>query len=323
MLLQMDRYDPATLTLLAFYFTILVMLSFYGSHRYTMVYLYRKYARGKPDPEPKRRWGPDELPAVTVQLPLYNERYVAARLIDAVCALDYPGDRLEIQVLDDSTDDTTSIAQEIVDRWARRGPRHRAASTATDRTGYKAGALEGRHRGRARGVRRRLRRRLHPRTRLLAPTVHHFTDPTVGMVQARWDAPEPRLLAAHPHAGDPPRRAFRHRAHRPQPLRATSSTSTARRASGVGRRSTTPAAGSTTRSPKTWICPTGPSSRGGASCSCATSTAPSEIPVEMNAFKAPAAPLGEGLDADGALKLMGRIMRAISPPISSSRRSTT
>src|SRR5207344_1188527 len=80
-------------------------------------------------------------PAVTIQLPIYNEMYVADRLIDSVCQIDYPRELLEIQVLDDSTDETTSVAERAVRRNAAQGIDityiHR-----TDRTGYKAGALE-------------------------------------------------------------------------------------------------------------------------------------------------------------------------------------
>src|ERR1041384_4632665 len=88
------------------YLALIVLLSFYGIHRYWILYLYYRYYKwAKPIPIPAI---PDPLPTVTVQLPVYNERYVVARLIDAVCRLDYPRDRLEIQVLDDSTDDTTA-----------------------------------------------------------------------------------------------------------------------------------------------------------------------------------------------------------------------
>src|SRR6201999_2183766 len=88
----------------------------------------------------------EDLPFVTVQLPIYNEQYVIDRLIDACCRLDYPRDRFEIELLDDSTDETTQVAEEIVQRYA--------AGTAgllpqpvhylhrTNRHGYKAGALE-------------------------------------------------------------------------------------------------------------------------------------------------------------------------------------
>ena len=86
--------------LLALYYLILGILAFYGLHRMALVTLYYR-TRKRSTPRPP---DPEEWPTVTVQLPLYNEMYVAGRLIDAVCDLDYPRDRLEIQVLDDSTD---------------------------------------------------------------------------------------------------------------------------------------------------------------------------------------------------------------------------
>src|SRR6201985_2197459 len=92
---------------LATYFLVLVILSVYGSHRDVMAYLYYKY-RGNL-PAPKARF--ETLPRVTIQLPVFNEMYVVERLIDAVAAIEYPRDRLEIQVLDDSTDETQGIAR--------------------------------------------------------------------------------------------------------------------------------------------------------------------------------------------------------------------
>lgn len=179
-------YNTPTLVLLAVYFAILVVLSFYGSHRYTMVYLYRKYAANKPDPAPLDTFEEHDLPFVTIQLPMFNERYVAARLIHAVAKMDYPRDRFEIQVLDDSTDDTTALCQVIVDELAEQGLDisliHR-----TDRTGYKAGALE--HgltvaKGSLVAV---FDADFLPEASFLRQTVHHFSDSEIGMVQARWE----------------------------------------------------------------------------------------------------------------------------------------
>src|SRR5437588_8845119 len=128
---------PAETLILAAYFFVLIILAVYGWHRYYLVYLYMKYR----DREPKAGPPLDPLPRVTIQLPIYNEMYVADRLIDAVCRIDYPRELLEIQVLDDSTDETTSVAERAVRRNAAEGIDisyiHRA-----DRTGYKAGALE-------------------------------------------------------------------------------------------------------------------------------------------------------------------------------------
>src|ERR1017187_2845989 len=91
------------------YLSLLFLLSLYGVHRYWILYLYFRYYKwAEPVPVPAL---PVELPIVTVQLPVYNERYVVERLIDAVCRMDYPRERLDIQVLDDSTDDTGDIVR--------------------------------------------------------------------------------------------------------------------------------------------------------------------------------------------------------------------
>src|SRR6201991_1630777 len=102
---------------LATYFFVLVILAVYGWHRYYLVYLYMKNKGRQPVPaEPL-----EQLPTITIQLPLYNEMYVADRLINAVCRIDYPRERLEIQVLDDSTDETRGIAELAVRRHAAQG----------------------------------------------------------------------------------------------------------------------------------------------------------------------------------------------------------
>ena len=164
------------------YFALLACLSVYGLHRCYLVYLYTKYrqpARGAGLPEDAPN------PRVTVQLPLYNEMYVAERLIAAVARLEYPRDRLEIQVLDDSTDETRQIAQRVVAHWADRGFSiqylHRA-----ERTGFKAGAL-------ADGLRRATGEFIVifdadfiPPADFLTRTLPPFRDSRVGMVQARW-----------------------------------------------------------------------------------------------------------------------------------------
>jgi cellulose synthase/poly-beta-1,6-N-acetylglucosamine synthase-like glycosyltransferase len=171
---------PETL-ILAAYFFVLIVLAVYGWHRYYLVYLYMKH-RGN---EPKAGPLPDPLPRVTIQLPLYNEMYVADRLIDAVCRIDYPREKLEIQVLDDSVDETRSIAGAAVRRWSEQGVDikyyHRA-----DRTGFKAGALEAGLKvatGEYVGI---FDADFIPTTDFLMRLMPHFADPKVGMVQARW-----------------------------------------------------------------------------------------------------------------------------------------
>jgi cellulose synthase/poly-beta-1,6-N-acetylglucosamine synthase-like glycosyltransferase len=172
---------PAETAILATYFFVLVILAVYGWHRYYLIYLYMKTK----DRQPVAVKHFDALPLVTVQLPIYNEMYVADRLIDAVCQLDYPRELLEIQVLDDSTDETRSVAEQAVRRNAARGIDihylHR-----TDRTGYKAGALEaGLHQAKGDFI-AIFDADFTPTQDFLRRTVHFFTDPTVGLVQARW-----------------------------------------------------------------------------------------------------------------------------------------
>lgn len=173
---------PALLTL---YYGILGVLALYGVHRLVLVALYVRHRRHGAR-RPAAPAAPEDWPPVTVQLPLYNEMYVARRLIGAVCALDYPRDRLEIQVLDDSTDETTAIVAAEVARQRARGfaihHLHR-----TERTGFKAGAL-------AAGLARAAGRLVAvfdadfvPRPDFLLAAVPHFADPAVGMVQGRWE----------------------------------------------------------------------------------------------------------------------------------------
>ncbi len=169
-----------TLTL-ATYFFVLIILAVYGWHRYYIVYLYMKYR----DKQPKTGPALSPTPVVTIQLPLYNEMYVADRLIASVCALEYPRELLEIQVLDDSTDETCGIAERAVRRFAEQGVDikyfHRA-----DRAGYKAGALEAGlkvARGEFIGI---FDADFLPSADFLTRLMPHFAAPQVGMVQARW-----------------------------------------------------------------------------------------------------------------------------------------
>ncbi|MDR1988708.1 MAG: glycosyltransferase family 2 protein [Acidobacteriaceae bacterium] len=169
-----------TLTL-ASYFFVLIVLAVYGWHRYYLVYLYMKNR----DRQPKAGPPLSPMPVVTIQLPLYNEMYVADRLIAAVCDIEYPRDLLEIQVLDDSTDETTNIAERAVRRYAAEGIDikyfHR-----TDRTGFKAGALEAglaSARGEFVAI---FDADFLPGADFLTQLMPHFADAKVAMVQARW-----------------------------------------------------------------------------------------------------------------------------------------
>src|ERR1700733_13451323 len=178
-LYQWNAFDT---TLLIPYFLVMIVLAFYGMHRYQLVYLYYKH-RDRAVIEPPAHFA--ELPRITVQLPIFNEQYVIDRLIDACCRLDYPSDRLEIQVLDDSTDETQQVASALVERYRALGHNivylHR-----TDRYGYKAGALDA-------GLKRAAGELIAifdadfvPPPDWLMQVVHHFAQPGIGMVQTRW-----------------------------------------------------------------------------------------------------------------------------------------
>src|ERR1700736_694862 len=125
------------LALLIPYFIVLILLASYGLHRYILVYLYYKH-KDKRTTEPDGHF--EDLPRITVQLPIFNEQYVVERLLESVCKLKYPREKLDIQVLDDSTDETAAVARNLVERYAALGNpisyHHR-----TNREGFKAGAL--------------------------------------------------------------------------------------------------------------------------------------------------------------------------------------
>ncbi len=164
------------------YVLALCILFAFGLHGLVMVYYYHKTKAFK-HPEAN---SPVDLPLVTVQLPLYNEMYVVERLIESVCALDYPIEKLEIQVLDDSTDETVHANRELVDRYAERGFDisyvHRV-----NREGYKAGALKHgmiQAKGEFIAI---FDADFVPKPDFLHQTIRHFENSKVGMVQTRWE----------------------------------------------------------------------------------------------------------------------------------------
>ncbi len=164
------------------YFTILTILSVYGIHRYEIIRTYFKYRKNAVTEPPKRF---DRLPSVTIQLPLYNERYVVERLVDEVVKMDYPQDLLQIQVLDDSTDDTAPFADALVERYRNMGYpieyHHR-----TNRHGFKAGALQEGLNSATGELVAVFDADFCPPPDFLQRTVHFFADPKVGVVQTRW-----------------------------------------------------------------------------------------------------------------------------------------
>lgn len=163
------------------YTVVLLGLAGYGFHRITILFLYFKHGRKRPMPD--RNF--EELPLVTVQLPVFNEMHVVDRLLDSVAALDYPQDKLQIQILDDSTDETVEISKKGAARLRERGFDAECLHR-TDRTGFKAGALE-------EGMKEAkgefiliLDADFVPNADLLQETIHHFTNDKIALVQTRW-----------------------------------------------------------------------------------------------------------------------------------------
>ncbi len=167
--------------ILAIYFVVLGILAIYGFHRTQLLFLYWKNRRNALLPAERF----DVLPRVTVQLPMYNEMYVVERLLESVAKLDYPKEALEIQVLDDSTDETQRIARAKVDELRTQGF-DASYVHRVDRTGFKAGALdEGQDVAKGEFL-LVLDADFMPTASLLKDLVHYFTNDRVAMVQARW-----------------------------------------------------------------------------------------------------------------------------------------
>ncbi len=164
------------------YFAVLIVLSCYGLHRYEMIRGYWKHRKMLSETAPATF---AELPRVTVQLPIYNERYVVERLLEAASKINYPLHLLQIQVLDDSTDETHPFTERLVGEYRAAGLPieyiHR-----TNREGYKAGALQNGLRTATGEIVAIFDADFVPPPDFLERTVQHFADPQVGMVQTRW-----------------------------------------------------------------------------------------------------------------------------------------
>ncbi|RPI75675.1 MAG: glycosyltransferase, partial [Ignavibacteriales bacterium] len=164
------------------YFLSLSILFIFGCHGFIMIYYHRKY-KGV-IPIPKDKVSTDSL--VTIQLPLYNEMYVAERLINAVCEIDYPKDKLQIQVLDDSTDETTKVVHAAVEIKKAEGY-DITHVRRNSRKGFKAGALkEGMKTSKGEFI-AIFDADFIPHKDFLKKTLSFFTDNKIGMVQTRWE----------------------------------------------------------------------------------------------------------------------------------------
>jgi cellulose synthase/poly-beta-1,6-N-acetylglucosamine synthase-like glycosyltransferase len=175
---QLNGFDLAVMIP---YFIVLLILAMYGLHRYVLVYYFFKYRKNIPGPPPEVK----EWPRVTVQLPIFNERYVIERLVEAISKFDYPRELLDVQVLDDSIDETQEVARACVERFQALGmPIHYIHRT--NREGYKAGALaEGLKTAKGKFV-AIFDADFVPSADFLRRTVPYFADAKVAMVQGRW-----------------------------------------------------------------------------------------------------------------------------------------
>ena len=175
---------------LGFHYSLLLVLCLFGLHRLSMVVRARHYRKHAEQEHSKlksllasERF--KELPAVTIQLPVFNERNVAIRVIEQAVKMDYPASKLQIQVVDDSTDDTYSVVKTYVEQLKAQGINiehvHR-----TNRQGFKAGALRDAMRSASGEFIAIFDADFTPETDFLKQTIHHFTDSDVAMVQGRW-----------------------------------------------------------------------------------------------------------------------------------------
>ena len=167
--------------LVSYIFSLFVLLVF-ASHGFIMLYYHNKYGKN----EPQENDGPDKEKTVTIQLPLYNEMYVAERLINAVCEMDYSKNHMEIHVLDDSTDETVNIVAKAVEQKLAEGFNIKHIRR-TNRKGFKAGALkEGLKIAQGEYV-AIFDADFVPKKDFLKKTLRYFKDSNTGMVQTRWE----------------------------------------------------------------------------------------------------------------------------------------
>ncbi len=168
--------------IIAVHFSLLVILCLFGLHRLSMVARWFKYRNFKPE-TPKMF---EELPKVTVQIPLYNERLVARRIVDSIVLLEYPTDKLQIQIIDDSTDETSLVIAERVDLFKQQGIDIQHVQR-TNRQGFKAGALKEAMNTATGEFIAIFDADFIPTPDTLLKSINHFSQPNIAMVQFRWE----------------------------------------------------------------------------------------------------------------------------------------
>lgn len=168
------------IVLFTYIFSLSIILIF-GSHGFIMIYYHHKYRKNNPLSKDSH-----DNDLVTIQLPMFNEMYVAERLINAICEMDYPKDKLEIQVLDDSNDETVDIVAKIVKEKQDEGFDIQHIRRA-NRSGFKAGALkEGLKTAKGKYV-AIFDADFIPKKNFLHKTLKYFTTDKIGLVQTRWE----------------------------------------------------------------------------------------------------------------------------------------
>jgi cellulose synthase/poly-beta-1,6-N-acetylglucosamine synthase-like glycosyltransferase len=164
------------------HFFLLAMLCLFGLHRLSMVLRWLYYKNSQPIALSEFK----QLPKVTVQIPLYNEWFVAQRAVDTVAALDYPADKLQIQIVDDSTDNTRELIAARVAFYQQRGI-NIVHVVRSNREGFKAGALKDAMTTATGEFIAIFDADFTPEPSVILKTIHHFTEPNIGMVQFRWE----------------------------------------------------------------------------------------------------------------------------------------
>ena len=171
-----------SIILISVHFLLLLILCLFGLHRLSMVvrwFFYSKTTVKKPEQF-------SELPKITVQIPLYNERLVAKRIVNTVAQLTYPNERLQIQIVDDSNDETSGIIAERVSYYQQQGINIQHVQRA-NRQGFKAGALKDAMVSAEGEFIAIFDADFLPDAEILINNIHHFTQPTLGMLQFRWE----------------------------------------------------------------------------------------------------------------------------------------
>jgi cellulose synthase/poly-beta-1,6-N-acetylglucosamine synthase-like glycosyltransferase len=174
-------------TMFAIYIASLAFTTFYCLMQFQLYYYYRKYRKQYPqDPPPPAAIADADLPMVTIQLPMFNEKYVVEKLVDVIMKMDYPKDKFEVHVIDDSNDETVEIAQAKVNEWKAKGYQIEYIRRP-HRQGFKAGALKDAMplaKGEFLAI---FDADFEPYPDFLRKTIPYFQDPKIGVVQTRWE----------------------------------------------------------------------------------------------------------------------------------------